>query len=37
MSYYTHTDKQSGQGLSLADWNNRSSAVAGNQGLTLAN
>lgn len=37
MSYYTHTsDKKSGDGLAITDWNNLSSAIAGNQGLTLA-
>ncbi len=37
MSSYTHNaDKRSGDGLAITDWNNLSSAVAGNQGLTLA-
>ncbi|MCB0375843.1 MAG: hypothetical protein KDD04_07985, partial [Sinomicrobium sp.] len=36
MSSYTHTDKQSGDGLALTNWNDLSSAVAGNSGLTLA-
>ena len=36
MSFYTHTDKQSGDGLAITNWNDLSSAVAGNSGLTLA-
>ena len=36
MSKYTHTDKKSGDGLAINDWNNLSSAVAGESGLTLA-
>ena len=36
MSYYKHNDKKTGDGLTLADWNNLSKAMAGNQGLTLA-
>lgn len=36
MSIYEHTDKQSGDGLAIQDWNNLSSAIAGSSGLGLA-
>ena len=37
MKSYTHnSDKKSGDGLALTEWNDLSSAVAGNIGLTLA-
>lgn len=37
MSTYSHdSDKKSGDGLALTEWNDLSSAVAGNSGLTLA-
>ena len=35
-TFYTHDDKQSGDGLAITDWNELSNAVAGNQGLHLA-
>jgi hypothetical protein len=37
MGYYTkNSDKKSGDGLSITEWNDLSSAVAGDSGLTLA-
>jgi hypothetical protein len=37
MGYYTKSsDKKSGDGLSITEWNDLSSAVAGDSGLTLA-
>ena len=35
-TFYTHDDKQSGDGLAITDWNELSNAVAGEQGLHLA-
>ena len=37
MGFYTNnTDKKSGDGLAITEWNDLSNAVAGNSGLTLA-
>ena len=36
MSFYTHTDKQSWNDVTVTNWNNLSGAVGGNSGVTLA-